>query len=271
MFASCKAISDFLEKGEVVARVGGAKLKMAELQKAIPNGISEEDSLTYARQYINAWALDQVIMDVAKSQLSSEELDVSAELEAYRRSLLKYRYEQLYVNQRLDTLISQEQVDAYYKNHPERLALQRPIVRARFMSIPANSPELRTIKKKMSSSRMADVMEADSLAYSAAYKFTTWDDAWVDATVFAREFGLEASSVLATLRSGWVERTDTAGVMSVGYVTEIMPAGKIAPQEYCEPVIKDMIISARKHELIMNLEQDLLNDARKSGKFEILK
>ena len=271
MFASCKAISDFLEKGEVVARVGDVKLKMSELQKAIPNGISEEDSLTYAKQYINTWALDQVILDVAESQLSASELDVSAELEAYRRSLLKYRYEQLYVNQRLDTLVSQEQIDAYYQEYPERLALQRPIIRARFMSIPANSPELRSIKKKMSSSRMEDVMEADSLAYSAAYKFVTWDDAWVDATIFAREFGLEASSVLSTLRQGWVERTDTAGVMSVGYVTAIIPVGKIAPQEYCEPVIRDMIISARKHELIKNLEQELLNNARKSGKFEILK
>ena len=271
MFASCKAISDFLEKGEIVAKVGNAKLKVEELQKAIPNGISAEDSLTFARQYIDSWALDQVIMDVAKSQLSAEELDVSDELEAYKRSLLKYRYEQLYVNQRLDTLVSQEQIDDFYLKNPDRLALQRPIVRARFMKIPSNSPMLKKIKKKMSSSRMADIMEADSLAYSAAYKFMTWDDAWVDATVFAREFGLEASSVLASLRVGWMERTDTTGVLSLGYVTEIMQAGKKAPQEYCSQIIKDMIISARKHELIINLEQDLLDDARKSGKFEILK
>ena len=271
MLASCKAISDFLEKGEVVARVGDAKLKVEELQKAIPNGISSEDSLAFAKQYIDSWALDQVIMDVAKSQLSAEELDVSAELEAYKRSLLKYRYEQLYVNQRLDTLVSQDQIDEFYEKYPDRLVLQRPIVRARYMSIPANSPMLRTIKKKMSSSRVADLIEADSLAYSAAYRFTTWEENWVDATVFAREFGLEASSVLASLRQGWVERTDTTGVLSVGYVTEIMPAGRKAPQEYCTQIIKDMIISARKHELIVNLEQDLLNDARKNGKFEILK
>ena len=34
-------------------------------------------------------------------------------------------------------------------------------------------------------------------------------------------------------------------------------------------IIKDMIISARKHELITKLEQDLLNDARENGKFVI--
>lgn len=271
MLASCKAISDFLEKGEVVARVGDAKLKVEELQKAIPNGISAEDSLAFAKQYIDSWALDQVIMDVAKAQLSAEELDVSDELEAYKRSLLKYRYEQLYVNQRLDTLVSQDQIDEFYQKHPDRLVLQRPIVRARYMSIPSNSPMVKTIKKKMSSSRVSDLIEADSLAYSSAYKFTTWEENWVDAAVFAREFGLEASSVLASLRLGWVERTDTTGVLSVGYVTEIIPAGRKAPQEYCSQIIKDMIISARKHELIKNLEQDLLNEARKNGKFEILK
>jgi hypothetical protein len=130
---------------------------------------------------------------------------------------------------------------------------------------------VKTIKKKMSSSRVSDLIEADSLAYSSAYKFTTWEENWVDAAVFAREFGLEASSVLASLRLGWVERTDTTGVLSVGYVTEIIPAGRKAPQEYCSQIIKDMIISARKHELIKNLEQDLLNEARKNGKFEILK
>lgn len=271
MLSSCKAISDFLDKGEVVAKVGDAKLMSEELQKAIPNGISADDSITYARQYINSWALDQVVMDVALEQLSDEELDVSAELEAYRRSLLKYRYEQLYVNQRLDTLVSEEQIEEYYQNNIDRLLLKSPIVKARFMSIPADSPMLKTIKKKMSSSKAVDIAEADSLAYSAAFRFVTWDDVWVDASIFAREFGLEASSVLASLRQGWVERTDTLGVMSIGYVTDILATGKLSPQEYCTETIKDMIISARKHELIMNLEQDLLKDARESGKLEILK
>ena len=74
---------------------------MEELQRVIPNGISPEDSSLFAKQYIGTWALDHGYMEVAEQQLSAAELDVSQELEAYRRSLLKYRYEQLYVNQRL--------------------------------------------------------------------------------------------------------------------------------------------------------------------------
>ena len=271
MLASCKAISDFLDKGEVVAKVGDTKLMMEDLQKVIPNGISAEDSIAFARQYINSWALDQVFLDVAESQLSAAELDVSKELETYRRSLLKYRYEQLYVNQRLDTLVSEDQIQEFYRQHPERFVLQRPVVKARFMSISAQSPMLKMIKKKMSSDDAADLMEADSLAYSAAFRYTTWDDAWIDASAFAKEFGAESASVLSALRPGWIERKDTLGTMSVAYISELVPAGRMAPVEYSAPFIKDMIISARKQSLVTTLEQDLLKDARESGKFEILK
>ena len=270
MLASCKAISDFLDRGEVVARVGDRKLMMADLQKVIPNGISREDSITLARQYINSWALDHVFLDVAESQLSAAELDVSKELEAYRRSLLKYRYEQLYVNQRLDTLVSEEQIQDFYDQHPDRFVLQRPVVKARFMSISAQSPMLKMIQKKMSSDDVADVMEADSMAFSAAYKFTTWDDAWIDAVTLAMEFGAESASVLASVKKGWIERTDTTGIMCVAYVSEIVPAGRMSPREYSAPFIKDMIISARKQSLVTSLERDLLEDARVNGQFVII-
>jgi hypothetical protein len=271
MFASCKTISDFLDKGEVVAKVGDVKLKMEDLQKVIPNGISAEDSVAFARQYINSWALDQVFLNVAESQLSPAELDVSKELEAYRKALLKYRYEQLYVNQRLDTLIVDDQIQEFYEQHQERFILQRPVVKARFMNISSKSPMLKMIQKKMSSDDVADVMEADSMAMLAAFKYTTWDDAWIDAATLAKEFGSESAAVLSSVRKGWIEISDTTGIMNVAYISDMVPAGKLAPREYSESFIRDMIISARKQMLIYTLEQDLLNDARESGKFEILK
>ena len=271
MFTSCKAISDFLDHGEVVARVGEAKLMMEELQRVIPNGISPEDSLVFAKQYISTWATDHVYMEVAEQQLSASELDVSQELEAYRRSLLKYRYEQLYVNQRLDTLVSEEQIKAFYEKNRDRFILKQPIVKARFMTVASDLSNLKTIKKKMSSVKAEDMVEADSLAAMSALKYASWNDAWVDASTLAKEFGPEYASVMSLIRKGWIEKPETKEVKNIAYISEVIPAGKVAPREYCEGLIKDMIISARKQALISNLEQDLLKDARESGKFEILK
>jgi DNA repair protein RadC len=93
-------ISSFLHDGEAVAQVGDSRLSKEELLAFIPSGITPEDSLRLAEQYINSWATDQVYLQIAEQQLSKEELDVTKELEEYRRSLIKYRYEQRYINER---------------------------------------------------------------------------------------------------------------------------------------------------------------------------
>ena len=269
MLASCKAISEFFDKEEVVAEVGQAKLRKSELDRVVPAGLPAEDSVRLARQYINTWALDQVFLNVAEQQLSKTEKDVTRELEAYRTSLLKYRYEQLYVNERLDTAVSDDAVQEYYEAHSSKFIVQRPVVKARFLSISEDSPMLKTIRKKMSSDEVEDILEADSLAFSSAFKFTTWNNEWIDAAVMAREFGQDYASVLSGVSKGWNERTDTSGVVNAAYVTEIVPKGAMSPLEYSTPFIKDMIISARKQALVSALEHDLLEDARVNGKFVI--
>lgn len=268
-FPSCRAISSFLMDDEVVAKVGSEKLYRSDIDKIVPSGTAPEDSSRMARQYINVWASDQVFMKIAQQQLSKVERDVTEELEDYRKSLLKYRYEQLYVNERLDTSVSEDNVEKYYNDHSDKFILERPIVKARFLNIAQDSPALPQIRKKMSSSEIEELVEADSLAFSSALKYTTWSDRWIDAAVLAREYMEDYTKLIATMEKGWIERVDTTGQVRLTYVVDIMKEGEAAPLEFCEETIKDKIISSRKQELIQNLEKDLLNDALEGGQFVI--
>lgn len=253
----------------MVAEVGGEKLYRSDLDKVIPRGLPADDSTFLAKQYINTWATDLVFLGIAEEQLSKSEKDVTKELEDYRKSLLKYRYEQLYVNERLDTSVTDEMVEEYYNAHQDKFVLSRPLVKARFLSISADSPAKDQIRKRMISSDVEDLVEADSLAYSSALKFTTWSDNWIDVTALAREFPMDYTVMLAQMKNRWIEQTDTLGVARLAYIPEMMQKGQIAPLEYSAQAIRDIIISARKQALISTLEQDLLNDARENGKFVI--
>ena len=266
--SSCRAISSFLRGGEVVAEVSGEKLYRSDLDAVIPKGISQEDSTYLAKQYINTWASEMVYLGIAEQQLSKTEKDVTKELEDYRKSLLKYRYEQLYVNERLDTAVSEDKVQQYYEEHLDEFVLERPVVKTRFLSISSKSPMKDKIKKKMSSSESSDVLEADSLAYTAALKFMTWDGKWVDINALSSEFGLDQATLLSKRKGNWIEHTDTTGILNVAYIEAFKDKGEMAPVEYCTPVIKDMIVSVRKQELILSLEQNLLEDARLNGKYK---
>ena len=266
---SCRAISNFLRNEQVVAEVGTERLYRSDIDAVVPKGLPQEDSVRLARQYINAWASDRVYMAIAEQQLSKSEKDVTRELEDYRKSLLKYRYEQLYVNERLDTAVSDDKVEEYYEAHKETFRLERPLVKARFLRIHTDSPMLENIRKKMSSSDANDLVEADSLAFSSAMMFTTWNDQWQDVIVLARELGVPYDSVLGMMNKGWVRQDDATGVTNLAYVSEVLRSGEYAPVDYSAPRIKDIIISTRKQALISALEQDLLDDARENGQFVI--
>ena len=266
---SCRAISDFLHDDEAVAQVGQVKLYRSELDKVIPKGVSQEDSTRLAQQYINTWASDMVFVNIAEEQLSKAEKDVTKELEDYRKSLLKYRYEQLYVNERLDTSVTDDMVEEYYNAHQDKFILERPVVKARYLNISADSPNLEPIRRRMSSDDASDLVEADSIAYISAMQFATWDNRWIDIVMLSREFEMDYAAMIAMMKKGWVEQKDTLGNIHLAYVNDIIMDGQPAPVEYSAPVIKDMIISARKQNLVLNLEQDLLKDARENGKFVI--
>lgn len=272
---SCKMVDRLsdtateLFKGEVVARVGEHRLHRSQLESYIPAGVSSEDSVGLAQQYIRAWAEDLLLLDMADEQLSKEEKDVSEELESYRRALLKYRYEQLYINQRLDTLVTDEEVEAYYKANPDKFILDRPVVKARYMIIPADSHSLKEIRALMSSDEDSDVLEAENLAYTAAIKYGDSSDTWMDAITLAQELGTDYQSLLASIKNQFAELPDNAGNLRIAYIVDIVPQGKTAPEEFCAERIRDIILNTRKHALTTSLEQDLLEDARRNNRFVI--
>ena len=269
LLCSCNAISSLVHDDQVVARVGDKKLYKSELERFIPNMIPAEDSARLAEQYINTWALDLLYLKVAESELSKGELDVSSELEDFRRSLLKYRYEQRYINDRLDTLITDEQIRQYYEAHEQDFALKRPVLKVRFVHLMKDSPNKDAILKMMSSDEYDDVQRADTLAKSTALRYFDSSDTWMDAGELAKFFGLDAVEMLDHLKGDMIryEPADRSDLMAA-YVCDIRKTGT-APLDFCSARIRDILMSERKHELMNSLERDLLENALEKKNFVI--
>ena len=266
---SCKAVQSFIHDGEVVAKLGDHKLYRSELEELIPNGISQEDSINFANLYINSWATDKAFQDIAEQKLSKEEKDVSSELEAYRQSLLRYRFEQRYVAERLDTNVTVNEINDYYNSHKDNFKLERPVLKARFMKIAKDSPNLQKIKKLMSSSDVEDVIAADSVAFNSAQRYIDFSDTWMDAVNLAAEFGVDYVNMLSKKNGSFIEIPDGEGNLCVAFITEMVKAGETAPVDFCEDNIKDIIISGRKHALLDTVERDLIEDAKVKENFVI--
>ena len=269
---SCETVTSFVRElryGQVVAKVGSHRLYASELASYIPDSASPEDSTRLVLQYINTWASDQLFTDVAERELSKSEKNVDSELEDYRHSLLKYRYEQKYVNQRLDTAVTKAQIEKYYDDHAENFKLSLPIAKAVYMNISADSPNLEIIKKKMRSDKPEARIEADSIAFSSAFRYTDFGDRWVDLVKLSREVGTDYGTLLSQVRDGYAELPDGNGNLNIVYFFSLMRAGQTGPVEYFEEQIRDIILSTRKQALLSRLERDLIENARNQENFVI--
>lgn len=265
----CNAVSSIVHDDTVVARVGKHKLYGQELASHIPEELTGMDSTNLAIQYINSWASEMLFQDVAESQLSREDKDVTDELEAYRRSLLRFRYEQLYVSDRLDTIITEAQKIAFYQAHKDLFELERPVLKVRYLQIAKNHPKRAYLVKKMASNKSSDLMEVDSLAFQCAVKYFDSSDEWLDAAQLASEFGLDVKKMMALYTKPYIT-SDVASDpdLKVAYVVNVQTKGT-APVEFCDEKIRNYILSGRKRELLVGLERDLLNQALDKGKYEI--
>ena len=264
-FTSCDIVGNLIHDDSVVAKAGGEKLYRSTLESYIPDGTAPADSARMAQQYIESWASEAILLGKAQKELGKEGRDVSREMEDYRRSLLRYRYEQQYIGDRLDTLITDTQVKDYYEAHKETFALVRPIMKVRFISFFKDSPYKAEILDLLPANGGGE-RDLDSLVMLAAVRYIDNSETWTDAAVLSREFGTDWQTMVSQLRSSYIimEGED----VRAAYVFQIISKGT-APLEFCAPTIRDNILSARKRGLLEKLEQDLLTEAKDKKDFVI--
>ena len=205
VLSSCTVISSVVHDDEVVARVGKDKLYRSELQRFIPPSASPQDSAALAARYIDSWATDRLYVKVAEEQLSKSEIDVSAELEAYRLSLVKYRYEQRYISDRLDTLVTDAQISEYYMSHQDDFVLQRPVLKVRFVDVMKDSPNKDHVLKMISSDEFDEFHRTDSITVSSALRYFDNSDVWMDARDLAAEFGVDYPQMLSAMKDNMIK------------------------------------------------------------------
>ena len=270
LLSSCNIIASIIHDDDVVARVGDNKLYISELRQVVPEFASAEDSASFARMYINSWAKEMLYAEQAANNLSKADLDVSHELEEYRRTLLKYRYEQQYMSERLDTLVTEDQIREYYDSHKSTFQLERPVLKLRFADVPKDNKGTAPLMEFMASEEY-DPAVADSLASEVAIKYYDKSQVWTDAIVVAKDFSMPYQEMMSYLKKSWiVVEPEGRSDMLVAFVEDVVFSGD-APVEYCADRIREYILSARKHAILNGLEQDLLEDALEHNKFVIYK
>ncbi len=269
LVVSCSLFEDGAEES-AIARVENKYLFHSDIQGIVPVETSKEDSVLIINNYIKNWIKDNLILHKAELNLAENQKDVQKQLEDYRRSLIVYSYEKELIKQRLDTMVSKEEIQEFYESNSQQFDLKDDIVKVRYLKVNKKAaPQVKKIRRIYKSKKPEDVEKLKELAHQYAEKFHLSDNQWILFDELKKEVPInviQAKGYLKNIKN--IEVEDSLSFYFV-YIKGYKLKNDISPLSFEAHNIKNIIINKRKLSLINKIRSDLYEEAFMSKDIEI--
>ena len=260
----------FKKKTErVVARVQDEYLYESDLTGVIPGGTLPKDSITLARNYIENWIRQKLVLRQAENNLTSEQMDFSRQLENYRNSLIIFQYENALVKQKLDTLITDEEIENYYDANQNNFLLKDNIVQMQYVKLPLKSAYKNQIRKLLISDKPEDKINLSDLCEKYATDYFLDDQNWLFFGDLLNQIPIKTYNQEEFLKNRReLEYQDSLFVYLVRF-KDFKIKESVSPLSLEKERIRDIILNKRKMDLISRMQEDIFQNAQKKNEFEI--
>ncbi|MDR2970293.1 MAG: peptidyl-prolyl cis-trans isomerase [Tannerellaceae bacterium] len=255
---------------EVLATVGEKVLKRSDVTLLIPKGISSSDSLFMAEGFIKKWVKDALVYDVALNNLGNEKAEINKLVEDYRESLVRYRYQERLLRERLTADIRESDKLNYYEENQKKFILDKSLIKGLFLKIPADAPGISDVRSWYKQTNVETLEKIEKYSVQNATLYDYFYDRWVDFDAIMENIPLHVSDPNAFLKANkFVEEADSSYIYLLN-ISEYLPSGSVEPYDYANTGIMEMLINQRKVDFIRKFEEDLYNDAIRKGKAKVI-
>jgi hypothetical protein len=271
-FSSCGNSKGKGDQGrKPVARVYDKYLYADELSGMVPSGTSGEDSAKIILNYITNWTKEILILRKAEANLSDEQKNVEKALEAYRRSLFLYAYEKELIRQKLDTVVSNEEIEEYYRKNQNNFQLKDNIIKVLYVKVNKKAPQLAKLRMLYRSDIPKDRDALQSYCHEFAENFYLDDNSWLLFEDLLKEIPIETYNKELFLHNNrFVEVADSLHYYFVN-IKGFKIKNSISPLAFEKENIRNTIINKRKLQLINSMKEDVYRDAEEKKDVEYYK
>lgn len=260
------------EKPEAVARVDKEYLDASELKGIVPTGTSKEDSIAIVKSYIDRWASQKLLYNAAQVNLSKEKQAEYAKLiRQYEIDLYTAAYLEEVVKQSVDTVVTNEELTAYYKANKENFKTTGTLVRLKYIRLDKDHPKFSLIKSRFLSGNKKDNKALNDMSIQfKSYAFN--DSTWVDMNqVYTKLPFITPENRDKYISSSMSYQYPDSTDMYIVKVVKVLERNQVSPFEYIKPTLNQLIINNRKLELIKKFQKEITDDAIKNNEYEIYK
>ncbi|GGD43456.1 peptidyl-prolyl cis-trans isomerase [Muriicola marianensis] len=267
---SCEGLFKRAPENDPLARVGDAYLYREDIQSLLNNAVNEQDSASLVTNYINNWAVKQLLYEKAQINLTEEQIEEFERLVSnYRVDLYTRAYKEALVLRGEDTTVTDSQLRQFYETEKENFLLKEKVVQLRFVQLPKQFLNKDEVRQRLDRFSQEDQVFLDSIGVQFK-KLNFNDSLWVPLTRIIQEIPpLNYENEERYLKkSQFFELEDSLGVY-LGKTGEVRTLNEIAPLGYIKPTLRQVLLNRRKLDFLRRLETELLDEAVKRNEFEI--
>ncbi|MBC8112324.1 MAG: peptidyl-prolyl cis-trans isomerase, partial [Verrucomicrobia bacterium] len=165
---------------QAIAKVYETSLYEADLEGLVPKGTSRKDSTDLVNRYVESWIRKQLMLAKAESEVKADEPELERKMLDYRYALLVYELEKKYIAEKLDTNVSEVEIEEYYQKNQADFMLRQPIVQAWQVVVPEKTKKIGEIRNLMRSADFQNKKKLTDLAEQLAINFSLNDSLWVE-------------------------------------------------------------------------------------------
>ncbi len=265
---SCRELPDYLVGSNTLARVGREELSITEVKQAIPSNLKGEDSVVFAKHYIDKWLVRQLKIEEADQLFPGSVNDIEKMVEDYRQTLLTGKVDQYYVEKLMNNELSDKDIADYYNTHKSDFTLDRTLVKGRILRFDGSYRQSKRLKEQM---RKAATSPTDAKTFSDVcekngFVLSVFRSEWINFSDFLGNLPTTRSQDYDPLLNKMdIQEMEANGTRYYFDFTSVCRKGNVAPLESVSENIRRILLTQRRSEIIKAHEEEIVKRASDEG------
>ena len=265
---SCRELPDYLVSSNTLARVGRNQLTATEVKQAIPSNLKGEDSVAFAKHYIDKWLVRQLKIEEADELFSNSVNDIEKMVEDYRQTLLTSKVDQHYVDKLMSNELTDEDIANYYNTHKSDFTLDRTLVKGRILRFDGSYRQSKRLKEQM---RKAAASPTDAKTFSDVcekngFVLTDYRSEWISFSDFLANLPTTLAQDYDPLLDKMdIQEMEANDIRYYFDFTSVCRKGNVAPLEVVKENIRRILLTQRRSEIIKTHEEQIVKQAKDKG------
>ena len=265
---ACRELPDYLVGSNTLARVGRNELSITEVKQAIPSNLKGEDSVAFAKHYVDKWLVRQLKIEEADELFPGSVNDIEKMVVDYRQTLLTGKVDQYYVEKLMNNELSDKDIAEYYNTHKSDFTLDRTLVKGRILRFDGAYRQSKRLKEQM---RKASASPADAKTFSDVcekngFVLTDYRSEWINFSDFLANLPTTRSQDYDPLLDKMdIQEMEANGTRYYFDFTSVCRKGNVAPLESVSENIRRILLTQRRSEIIKTHEEEIVKRASDEG------